>query len=49
MSSVLQTIDLIPGPNANAFGLVPIRGQREPLSVAEEAAVREAEGIEGID
>jgi len=49
MSSVLQTIDLIPGPNANAFGLVPVRDQRELLSVAEEAAVREAEGIEGID
>jgi hypothetical protein len=49
MSSVLQTVDFSPHPNAKAPGLVPIRKQRATLSIAEEAAVREAEGIDGLD
>jgi hypothetical protein len=49
MASALHAVDLSTGPDTKVSGLIPIRGRRENLSIAEEAVVREAEGIEGLD
>ncbi len=45
----LSAIDFSPLRGASVPGLVRIRGKRETLAVAEEAALRIADGIEGLD
>ncbi len=49
MTATLKAVDLAPSQGAKNSGLVPIRGRRGSLSIAEEASIREAEGIEGLD
>ena len=49
MVTALHAVDLEPCPDAKTSGLVSIRGRKGTLSVAEEAALREAEGIDGLD
>lgn len=49
MVSSLHAVGLGREPGTTVSGLVAIRGQRDGLTVAEEAAIREAEGIEALD
>src|SRR4051812_33386504 len=49
MGSSLAALDFVPDSNANLPGLVRIRGTRDRLSVSEEAWMRVAEGIAGLD
>lgn len=49
MASSLHAFDFTPESSTNVPGLVRIRGRKEKLIVAEEAALRAAEGIEGLD
>ncbi len=49
MASSLHAFDFTPESSTNVPGLVRIRGRKEELIVAEEAALRAAEGIEGLD
>ena len=49
MVSSLHAVGLGREPGTTVSGLVTIRGQRGNLTVAEEAAIGEAEGIEALD
>jgi len=49
MTATLKAVDLAPSQGSKRSGLVPIRRRRGSLPIAEEAAIREAEGIDGLD
>lgn len=49
MISSLPAVNFTRDSDTNVPGLVPIRGRKGTLGVAEEAALRVAEGIQGLD